>query len=36
MKIKVLIFLSLLALRLAPAGAMVRYVNLANPSPTPL
>ena len=24
-----------LALRLAPAGAAVRYVNLANPSPTP-
>lgn len=35
MKNKPLIFLSLLALTLAPAGAAVRYVNIANPSPAP-
>ena len=30
-----LLFPALLALTLAPAGAAVRYVNLANPSPAP-
>ena len=35
MKSKLLIFLSLLALTPVPAGAAVRYVNLANPSPAP-